>query len=141
MSAAVVACAALAGCGGDQTASAKKPAASKSAVPKDGGSYDTPDDVITAMGDAGIPCSAPSPVADPTNANADTRCSADGEEIVVRTYDSHDLAQQQAQLEMDLMAGVSGVNIVVGVDWTVSGPPSFAERVHTKLGGSLVQQD
>jgi hypothetical protein len=115
-------------------------------APADGGTYADTDAVLAALADAGIPCTAPSAVADPTRSGATsmTDCNAAGSpdsDTVLVVFDNHADAYAYAQAMTDpswVDTIGTPIQVVYGVNWAVNTIPGYGAEVVAALGGSTM---
>jgi hypothetical protein len=124
---------ALAGCGGSGAA----PGAA-SASPRTGGSYQDANALLEALSAAGVPCTSPSPVADPTGQGTLSLADCNGsgaDSASVAVFDTH---QDALASVGTLTAFGASFYDVVGVNWVVNTDTSYGKRVLAALGGTGV---
>lgn len=115
-----------------------------SAPPADGGRYASADAVLSKLAAAGIPCLAPSPIANATAPGAtsmiDCDSGAGGSDTVVVVFDTQaDAVGFAASLTSGSMADLSPDAVVVyGLNWAVNTVPGYAGPVRRALGGQIV---
>jgi hypothetical protein len=126
---------ASAACSGTQAA-APTPAPSPSGPPADGGSYDSPRDIVAKLEKVGITCPDYEPIANATGARDRGACK-DGN-LVVSIYDREGDVQAQVETQMGF-ADVIGISLLTGRNWTVNydDKPTL-EKAQSVLGGTLV---
>ncbi|MEU5965964.1 hypothetical protein ABZ777_32565 [Micromonospora parva] len=139
--------AALTGCSSNDepaaaASAATTTAAASSAPPVDGGTYDTPLLLVDALKKGGVDCTGYSAIAQPTGAVARGNCHVAGEEYTIGIYASAADARAQPNNMVELLDGVSDVDMVLGRNWTIGTPdePS-ARKVAGILGGEVFHQD
>lgn len=129
----------LAACSSGSTAAAvpatpSVSAAPSPAAPADGGSYDSPRDIVAKMEAARIPCSDYTPLANAIGARDRGHCR--GGDMVVSVYDREGDVQKQVEFHR---GGGVGVAMLTGRNWTV-----YFDDVETLklaksvLGGTLI---
>jgi hypothetical protein len=138
--------AALAGCGGSSSATpataSVAASASPSGPPLDGGSYTGTDALLSALHDAGIPCSAPEAIANATAQGAIGMVDCDspggtGSDSVVVVFDTQTDAQGYAE-GMTAAGPLAAAAVVYGLDWAVNTTTAYAAAVQGKLGGGTL---
>jgi hypothetical protein len=114
----------------------------RSGPPRDGGSYSSAQAVLAALSAAGVACTDPQPVANPTGPGTLDLldCTSPGgqdEDTTVATFDTHAHAVASAQELLQLVQ--AGNAEVVGVDWVVNTTSGYAQTVVSVLGGQVMQ--
>lgn len=124
--------ASAAGCSAS-TSTTDKPAG----PPKNGGTYDTPADIVEALEDEGVMCDGLHEMPDAEDPAMTQKCSGHGGDVIVRVFDYP--AELEAEREAFDGAGIfEGKGMLVGKNWNLLGLKSFAEAAHEKLGGKLL---
>lgn len=112
----------------------------------DGGTYPDADAVLAALATAGIPCTAPSPVANPTREGTTsmTDCTGAGSpdsDTVIVVFDNHADAYAYAQSMTDpswnIATGIP-TQVVYGVNWAINTVPAYGAKVLAALGGDTL---
>lgn len=127
--------AAAAGC------SASTSAAEKSdGPPKDGGSYESPVDIVETLDKADVECSGLSEMPGADDPAMTQNCTAAGENVIVRVFDSTgELDRERGAFDG---AGIfEGKSMQVGVNWNLVGPHGFVDDAADVLGGETVKND
>lgn len=125
---------------------ATSPAAQpSSAAPTKGAprKYATPTAVLTDLARIGLPCPGFEAIEDPIGATGRGSCHVDDAEVVVSTYATHTAAENQWKTKSATLAGVTSVQMAIGVNWTLSGDPSaqdYLQRAALALGGDYRYQ-
>jgi hypothetical protein len=110
----------------------------------DGGTYTSTDAVLSALHDAGIPCSAPEAIANATAQGAIGMVDCDspggtGSDSVVVVFDTQANAQGYAESMTGAGMGVLAAPAVVyGLDWAVNTSAAYAAQIQGALGGGVL---
>lgn len=131
----------IAACGGGAT----NPAATGTGAPAaDGGSYPDTTAILAALNAHALPCTAPSPVANPTvpGATSMTQCVSDTSALsntVISVYGNHDQAMAAAAtLAHSGLLQITNT-LLVGRDWLINTDDSgYGNAVQLALGGQSV---
>lgn len=110
--------------------------------PADGGTYASADALLAAMGAADVPCTSPSPVANPSQQGATSLvdCTAfSAGDTAVGTFDTRDDALASAE-RLALSGMLSGSTyVLVGGNWMLNTDSfSYGASVQAKLGGTVI---
>jgi len=120
------------------SASASAAPATTAAHPVDGGTYDSPLMLVDAMRKGRVYCTDYEAIAQPKYAISRGICHVADEEYTIGIYASSSDARAQPALEAELSKGLSGVDMVLGRNWTVGCPDGAAARtVASALGGEV----
>lgn len=99
---------------------------------KDGGSYESPDDIADALTDAGLECSGLREAPLSNDAVQTQTCTSGDEPLTLRVFS--DPTDLDAEIEA-FDAGEEGM--LVGENWSLVGPSAYVEDAHAKLGGEI----
>lgn len=125
--------ASVAGCSAS-TPAAKEP----DKPPADGGSYESPVDIVETLDQAGIECAGLSEMPGAEDPAMTQNCTGGGDNVIVRVI--HDRSELDAEVQAFDGAGLfKGESMVVGKNWNLVGVTAFVEDAHKKLGGDLVK--
>jgi hypothetical protein len=124
------------------TAASTTASPSRSAPPLDGGTYTSTDAVLSALHDAGIPCSAPEAIANATAQGAIGLVDCDspggtGSDSVVVVFDTQANAQGYAE-SMTAAGPLAAPAVVYGLDWAVNTSAAYAAQIQGALGGGVL---
>lgn len=113
-------------------------AATSAGPPKNGGSYNSPEDIAEALDQAGLECSGLQKADRASDTIQTHNCTSGDEMVTLRVFTE----RQDVEGELDAFDGAAmfaGESILAGENWTIVATSDYVEDAHKALGGELVE--